>query len=105
MPNPSATDLPDVDFTTFVLSLGASVLHHLGELPDEPGDHEATATGHQAHKDLAMAKHTIDTLAMLQAKTRGNLTTDEANVLDELLMELRLKYVHAIRDRAIVLPG
>src|SRR5690349_21331970 len=57
--------LPPVDFPTFVLSLGSSVLMHLGEAP-HPG------SGDMA-KDLTMAKHTIDILAMLQEKTKGNL--------------------------------
>src|SRR3954469_15950442 len=57
--------LPPVDFSTFVLSLGSSALMHLGEL-------ENPASG-KPQKDLGMAKHTIDLLSMLQAKTKGNL--------------------------------
>jgi hypothetical protein len=40
-----------------------------------------------------MAKHTIDILAMLAEKTRGNLSTEEANLLKDMLFELRMKYV------------
>ena len=58
--------LPAVDFHTFVLSLGSSALLHLGEL-----EHPEAGP---AEKDLPLAKHTIDILAMLQEKTRGNLT-------------------------------
>jgi hypothetical protein len=78
---------PSIDFHTFVLSLGSSALMHLGEL-ERPG-----AGG--AAKDLPMAKHTIDILAMLQEKTRGNLTADEQKLLESLLYDLRLRFVEA----------
>jgi hypothetical protein len=83
----SPPGVPTVDFHTFVLSLGSSALMHLGEL-ERPG-------AGAAEKDLPMAKHTIDILAMLQEKTRGNLTPDEAKLLESLLYDLRLRFVEA----------
>jgi hypothetical protein len=89
-PRPSGTPtLPPVDFHTFVLSLGSSALLHLGEL-EAPG-----ADGPQ--KDLALAKHTIDVLVMLEEKTRGNLTPDEEKLISSLLYDLRLRYVEATK--------
>jgi hypothetical protein len=79
--------LPAVDFHTFVLSLGSSALLHLGEL-------EHPEAG-KAEKDLPLAKHTIDILAMLQEKTKGNLTPAEQKLMDGLLYDLRLRYVSA----------
>src|SRR5262245_52945455 len=79
--------LPAVDFHTFVLSLGSSALLHLGEL-------EHPEAG-KAEKDLPLAKHTIDILAMLQEKTKGNLTPAEQKLMDSLLYDLRLRYVSA----------
>jgi hypothetical protein len=76
-----------IDFHTFLLSLGSSALLHLGEL-ERPG-----AAGPET--DLTMAKHTIDILAMLQDKTRGNLTPEETKLLEGLLFDLRLRYVEA----------
>jgi hypothetical protein len=76
-----------VDFHTFVLSLGSSALMHLGEL-ERPGA-SAPST------DLPLAKHTIDILAMLQQKTTGNLTAEEAKLLESLLYDLRLRWVEA----------
>jgi Domain of unknown function (DUF1844) len=94
-PSSSTTDgaagasptLPAVDFHTFVLSLGSSALLHLGELehPDVGGP----------QKDLALAKHTIDILVMLEEKTRGNLTPAEEKLIGSLLYDLRLRYVEA----------
>ena len=79
--------LPPVDFHTFVLSLGSSALLHLGEL-EHP---DAGAP----RKDLPLAKHTIDILAMLEAKTKGNLTPAEEKLMESLLYDLRLRYVEA----------
>jgi Domain of unknown function (DUF1844) len=81
--------LPPVDFPTFVLSLGSSALMHLGEAP-HPGSGE-TAT------DLEMAKHTIDILSMLEQKTKGNLNASEAQLMENLLFDLRLRYVEAAK--------
>jgi hypothetical protein len=81
--------LPPVDFSTFVLSLGSSALMHLGEL-------ENPASG-KPQKDLGMAKHTIDLLSMLQAKTKGNLNAQEDKLLESLLFDLRLRYVSAAK--------
>lgn len=85
--HPDAASLPAVDFHTFVLSLGSSALLHLGEL--EPPD------GGSPEKDLALAKHTIDILTMLEQKTRGNLTGAEEKLMESLLYDLRLRYVNA----------
>jgi hypothetical protein len=77
---------PPVDFGTFVLSLGSSAIMHLGEMVEE---------GDKAQKDLPLAKHTIDILSMLQAKTKGNLSPQEDKLLESLLYDLRLRYVSA----------
>ena len=70
---PAERQLPPVDFGTFVLSLGNAALLHLGD-PEKPASGEP-------ERDLPMAKHTIDILAMLQAKTKGN-RTKAAEVLE-----------------------
>ena len=77
--------LPKIDFSTFVLSINSSALVQLG-LIDDP-------VGGQKTKNLPLAKQTIDLLAMLEEKTRGNLTSDEANILTNILYELRMLYV------------
>ena len=80
-----APNAPAVDFGTFVLSLGSSALVHLGEI-----EHPETA---EAKENLALARQTIDLLAMLEEKTRGNLTSDEAAILKSILYDLRILYV------------
>jgi hypothetical protein len=79
------TALPEINFSTFVISLSSSALIHLGIAPDP-------MTGEQK-KDLAIAKQTIDMLAMLQEKTRGNLTEEEAQLMESMLYDLRMRYV------------
>jgi hypothetical protein len=79
------TQLPEVNFSTFVLSLSSSVLVHLGEMADPN-------TGAQK-KDLAMAKQTIDILGMFEEKTRGNLNPDEENLLANILYDIRMRYI------------
>lgn len=82
------TVLPPVDFSTFIFSLNTSALVHLGEIADP-------VTG-KRERDLVFAKHTIDTLAMLQEKSRGNLTKDEEALIQHILYDLRMRYVREV---------
>ena len=77
--------LPEINFATFVVSLNASALLHLGAIEDPE-------TG-QTNKNLAMAKQTIDILSMLEEKTEGNLSNEEKNLLKNILYDLRIIYV------------
>ena len=86
---PEEGSLPEIDFSSFVFSLSTSALLHLGEVADP-------VTG-KIEKDLSMAKQTIDILGMLQEKTRGNLTADEEKLLENLLADLRWRYVRGVK--------
>ena len=77
--------MPEINLSTFVVSLNASALLHLGAIEDP-------TTG-QKDKNLPMAKQTIDILSMLQEKTAGNLSNDEENLLKSILYDLRMIYV------------
>jgi hypothetical protein len=77
--------LPEINFSTFVVSLNASALLHLGAIEDP-------TTG-QTNKNLSMAKQTIDILKLLEEKTAGNLTSEESNLLKNILYDLRIIYV------------
>ena len=80
--------LPEVNFSTFILSLSSSVLMHLGEIPDP--------ISKEKKKDLSLAKHTIDVMGMLQEKTEGNLTDNEKKLMDGILYDLRMRYVQQV---------
>ena len=82
--------MPQIHFTTFILSLNSSALVHLGADTDP-----TTGT---LSKNLALAKQTIDILAMLAEKTQGNLDKDEKRLLTNVLYELRLLYVKEVRQ-------
>jgi len=86
------TKVPALDFNALVLSLGSSVIVHLGEAPDP-------TSGQKAAPNLPMAQQSIDLLAMLQEKTRGNLTADEARFLENILFDLRMLYLQVSQGR------
>jgi hypothetical protein len=77
--------LPEVNFTSLVFSLSSSALFHLGEIADPQ-------TG-EKKKDLPLAKHSVDTIAMLKEKTAGNLTEEEQKFVENVLTDLRWRYV------------
>ena len=81
----SCPELPQLDFGAFVLSMSSSALVHLGEVPEPESG--------QIMENVLAAKQTIDILCMLQSKTKGNLTDQEARLLRDMLFELRMKYV------------
>lgn len=77
--------LPRIDFSTFVLSLATSAFYHLGLTNPEGGA--------PPEPNLPLARQTIDTLEMLEEKTRGNLEEDEQKLLQSILYELRMNFV------------
>jgi hypothetical protein len=79
--------LPGIDFSTLVLSLATSAMVHMGLAPE--------VEGLPVEKNLALAHQSIDTLEMLQSKTQGNLSEEEAKLLQSVLYELRMSYVKA----------
>ena len=81
------TPLPEVNFSSFLLSLSSSILLHLGEIADPQSG--------EKKQDLALAKQTIDIITLLKDKTKGNLTEEEQNLLEHLLYDLRMRFVKA----------
>ena len=77
--------LPQVTLATFIFSLSSSALVHLGEIP-EPETNQTLV-------DLPIAKQIIDTLGMLQEKTKGNLDQDEERLLKSVLYDLRMRFI------------
>jgi hypothetical protein len=82
-----AAPLPEVNFSSFLLSLSSSTLLHLGEIADPRSG--------EKKKDLALAKQSIDIIVLLKDKTKGNLTQEEEELLDHLLYDLRMRFVEA----------
>jgi hypothetical protein len=80
----SAHRIPPVTFNILILSLNTSALIHLGDAPNPEGAPVGI--------DLALARQTIDMLAVLEDKTRGNLTGEEERLIGGVLFDLRLRF-------------
>ncbi len=81
-------DEPELSFTAFVLSLASTAAIHFGDLPDPQ-------SGQRAELNLDGAAQMIEILALLDQKTKGNLTAEERQLLEQVLYELRLRFVEA----------
>ena len=79
---------PGVSFAGFIISLATTAAVHFGDIPD-PG------TGEPIEADLGAAGQMIELIALLQEKTQGNLTPDESKLVEDLLYELRMRFVEA----------
>lgn len=78
----------EMDFSGFILSLNASALIHLGEIPDPHSK--------KREVNIPAAKHTITILEILAEKTAGNLTEEEKKLLDDMIYNIRMKYVKSL---------
>jgi hypothetical protein len=87
-PQEHAAALPPASFSLLVSSLATQALAALGQLRDP-----SSKTPPKVH--LPLAKHHIDLLGMLQEKTRGNLSSEESQMLENVLHELRMLFVAA----------
>lgn len=85
-----AEPLPSIDFSTLILSLSQTALVHLGIAPPPDGGPSAP--------DLPLARQTIDMIGMLQEKTKGNLTGSEEHLMEQVLYDLRLKFVDRSKE-------
>jgi hypothetical protein len=83
--------LPEINFSTFVISLSTQALMHLGEI--------ASPMSGKIEADVPVAKQMIDILGVLQDKTRGNLNAGEERLLEDILFDLRMKYVEAVKKK------
>jgi hypothetical protein len=80
--------LPEITFANLLFSLSTSALIQLGEIQDP--------VSKQSEKNLPLAKQTIDLIGMLREKTKGNLTSDEEKFMDNILYDLKMRYVKAM---------
>ncbi len=75
----------EVDFNNFVTSLGLQAMFFLGEIP--------SPVSQKTEENIPQAKFIIDTLLMLREKTKNNLNEEEANLLNNFIYELQMKFV------------
>ncbi len=79
-----------VSFNTFVVSLATTAAIHFGDVADPE-------SGETPEPNLDAAGHAIEMLALLEDKTKGNLTDDEERFTRQVLHELRMRYTDAKR--------
>lgn len=89
-------DQPQVSFVAFVFSLASNAAVHFGDIPDP-------MTNERRPVDLDAAQQLIEILAMLEEKTRGNLTPEERQLLEQLLYELRMRFVEAKKSQSPII--
>jgi hypothetical protein len=82
---PGEGEHEEVSFTSFVMSLATQTMVQMGEMQPPPGM--------EIPVDVESARQTIEILAMLQRKTRGNLSSEEVRFMEEVLHTLRMSYV------------
>ena len=87
-PSTEASQASAINFVGFVLSLAHTAAVHFGDVVDP-------LSGAKTETNLVAAQQIIDILALLDQKTRGNLTAEERQLLEQVLLELRLRYVEA----------
>jgi hypothetical protein len=80
-----------ITFAGFVVSLATTAAVHFGDIADP-------STGQRAEPNLPAAGQMIELIALLQEKTKGNLSEPEARLIDDLLYELRMRFVQAQQD-------
>ncbi|MCK4400686.1 DUF1844 domain-containing protein [bacterium] len=80
----------EVNFMMFITSLSMQAMMSLGIYPNPITKKE--------EKNPEAAKYTIDTIAMIQGKTKGNLTSEESRLIDNILYDLRMKYIEANKE-------
>lgn len=89
---------PAISFPAFVVSLMHTAAVHLGDAPDP-------ASGQPQEPDLQAARQVIDILGLMEEKTRGNLTAEERQILEQGLYELRLRFVEVQQGgKRIIVP-
>jgi hypothetical protein len=84
-------EAPALTFAAFVFSLMHTAAVHLGDAADPH-------TGQLASPNLDAAQHMIDILGILEEKTRGNLSAEERQLVEQGLYELRMRFLEVKKD-------
>lgn len=91
-------DASGITFSGFVLSLATTAAVHFGDIADP-------STGQRGEANIPAAAQMIELIALLQEKTKGNLQQDEERLVEDLLYELRMRFVQAQQgEKRIIQP-
>lgn len=81
--------VPEANFTGYITSLAFQTMVFLGEVPNP--------VTNETEKNLSQAKFLIDTLLMMREKTKGNLSTQEDEMLNAFIYELQMRFVDILQ--------
>ena len=95
-PEPNS-DIPEASFQVLMATLGTQAMAMMGLLPNPDGSKPET--------HLGMARHLVDMMGVLEEKTKGNLTEEEAAALKENLHQLRMAYVAVSQQASVPAPN
>jgi hypothetical protein len=93
---PHSQGADGISFAAFVLSLAHTAAVHFGDIPDP-------VSGQTGEANLPAAQQMIDILSLIESKTRGNLTAEERQLLDQILYELRLRFIDAQKPQSRII--
>ncbi len=77
-----------IDFSGLIFGFSSAALYYLGET-------DLLNKEKKGEKNLSLAKQNIDILLLLKEKTKNNITAEESKLLEQVLTDLRLKYIEA----------
>lgn len=83
--------IPKIDFPTLIMSFASASMISMGLVPDP-------VTG-EIQKNLLIAQQNIDVISLLREKTKGNVTPEEERLMEQILYELRMHYVEALKEK------
>lgn len=84
--------MPDVDFKGLILGLSGAALHYMCETKQAPAGANAM--------NLPLARHNIEIIAMLSEKTKGNLNADEEALMQQVLLDLRMRFIEKSKSHS-----
>ena len=81
---------PDIDFSGLILGFSGAALMYLGDAKAAPGE--------RVQVNLALARQNIEFISLLAEKTKGNLNGDEQRLLQEVLLDLRMRFIEKSKE-------
>ena len=93
LPDSGPQEIPEASFALLVTTLATQAMAAMGQIPDPSQDKPVV--------HLGLARHYVDTLGVIEEKTKGNLDQEEAAMLEQVLHQLRMLFV-AVQNAA---PG
>jgi len=87
----SSENMGEIDFKSLILGLSGVALHHLGETKASEGQPDLV--------NFPLARQNIEIIAMLAEKTKGNLTSEEEGMIQQVLLDLRMRFIECTKRR------